>query len=815
MYIFTSMRFFFCFTKRYLLLSSFFFFVTAIAAQEFKIFGVVKDLKGETLEYANVVLLNAKDSTTIEKGTTTNEFGKFTFKEVSKGIYFIEASYISNNSIKKKIQFIDDFDAGILTIKENAQELEEVVIHASLPTVEHKVDRLVFTIENTALTDSDIWDVLKRTPSILIIQDKLTIKGSINVTVLINDRKVNLPKSDIINLLSGTAANNVKAIEVITNPPGKYSAEDGVLINIKMKKNLVAGYNGMVYNSYKQGVFPKHTVGTDHYFKGNKTGFSANYSFTNKKDIIRYTDITNFFQNDGTTEKWTADQAYTKRQKKHIFSAFFDYEMDENNRLSLSTISSWNPKGDRFHNTKTTIENNNNILESSFNTLNNANSELLNTSYYLDFRHKLKREGAELSFNSHYTFYDNSRKQVLETDFLDENGVPTGQNNFSTNSNQGINIYSVQVDYNTPFGKKSIFETGIRYAGINSENTIEQEGFDRDQPGINPTEVGEFKYDEAIYAAYLGYSTKWDKWRLKGGLRGEYTQTEGVLDTEQKGTENNYFELFPSFSLQYTQSKKHKFKLYYYKKITRPRYSYINPFQFFQSNNVIVEGNPKLIPATRHYLAGGYIFDRAYTVELFYRNEKNPFRQLLFQDNTSNLLRFIYANIERQLSYGLDISVSKNFTNFWNSYLLLSIYNGEYKFTDLDSGQKLVNGATAYFLRTSNSFTFLKDRSLNLYIDFSYYSPTVVGNYKHASTSEFGIFLRKRIWNKKGSISMGLADIFNKKNIFNTRNFLNQNNSSLVRRENRIFSLGFRYKFGNQKIRNNKKRKRVTERNRL
>ncbi|MGS0525803.1 hypothetical protein ACU8V7_12020 [Zobellia nedashkovskayae] len=95
---------------------------------------------------------------------------------------------------------------------------------------------MVFNIENTAYADGDVWDLLKITPSVMVLNDKLSIKGSTDVGVLINGKKVNIPYNDIVNLLSGTSAANVQSIEVITNPPAKYSAEDNMLINIVMKK---------------------------------------------------------------------------------------------------------------------------------------------------------------------------------------------------------------------------------------------------------------------------------------------------------------------------------------------------------------------------------------------------------------------------------------------------------------------------------------------------------------------------------------------------------------------------------------------------
>ncbi len=165
-------------------------------------------------------------------------------------------------------------DIGDLIISNEAQALDEVVVTSQKPRLVELADRYVFNIENTALSDSDIWDVLKRTPGIVIVNNKLTVNNVGNIGILINGRKVNIPERDIINLLSGSSASKVEAIEVITNPPVKYSAEGGLLIDIKMKTNLIAGYNGSVYNRYTQGVFAKHTLGTDHFFKGKKIDFS-------------------------------------------------------------------------------------------------------------------------------------------------------------------------------------------------------------------------------------------------------------------------------------------------------------------------------------------------------------------------------------------------------------------------------------------------------------------------------------------------------------------------------------------------------------
>ncbi len=433
-------------------------------AQDYKLSGTVTDGNGDPIVFANV-LLQTTDSILI-KGTATDEKGFFQLFEIEPGNYLLRASFIENTSQPLKVKLDSDKDIGQLVIKENAQELDEVVVAYKKPTLEQKVDRLVFNIENTALSESDIWSVLKRTPGVVVVRDELTIRGSSNVGIMINGRLVNIPKSDIINLLSGSAAGNVQSIEVITNPPAKYSAEGGLLIDIKMKKNLISGYNGSIYNRYSQGVFPKHTLGTDHFFKGKKTDFSVNYSFRNTKSLTRYTDITNFFDNNMVDETWSAEQSLVSKRKQHNISAFLDFELDERNTVSLSTINSLTPSVNRFYDSETLITDINGSLISSFDTTNDSDFDIFNTSVYLDWVHKLKKKDAEIAFNTHYTNYDFDRGQILNTDFFNAQGMVTGENDFTTQSGQKTGLFSIQLDYTAPLGKSSKLESGLRYANI-------------------------------------------------------------------------------------------------------------------------------------------------------------------------------------------------------------------------------------------------------------------------------------------------------------------------------------------------------------
>src|SRR6056297_189275 len=794
----------------FLLLFLSFSFVTA---QDFKIKGAVLDAEQEPLTFANV-LLRSKQGKLI-KGVTTDTKGLFELKNVQPGDYLLFASYIENTSDTLSILLTADLDLGNLIISNEAQALDEVVVTSQKPRLVELADRYVFTIENTALADSDIWNVLKRTPGVVIVNNQLTVNNTGNVGILINGRKVNIPESDIINLLSGSSASNVEAIEVITTPQAKYSAEGGLLIDIKMKTNLVAGYNGAVYNRYTQGVFAKHTLGTDHFFKGKKTDFSLAYSLSDNKDLVRYTDVTNFFENDQPNEIWTAEQNVISKRKQHNVNAFFDYSLDERNTISLSTINSLAPNVNRFSFSETDIADVQGSSIGGFNTANDSDFSLYNTSLYLDWVHKLRKEGSQLSFNTHYTSYIYDRNQDIDTDFFDVNGTVIGDNDFITQSVQNTGLFSIQGDYSTDIGESSQLETGLRYASINSDNNIDQQGFDRNQPGIDPTETGEFIYKEDITAAYASVNNTWEDWNLNLGLRAEYTETDSKLDTDVQNNESDYLELFPSISLLYTHKEKHAFKLNYYRRITRPRYGWLNPFQYFQNNNTVVEGNPDLLPTISNFVTLSYTFNRNLTLRPFYDVKNNGFLQQVTQDNQGNLLRFIATNLNQNTSYGLDIIYNKSITNRWSSYVLFHYYYKENIFTDLETGQLQDNNAWITYVRSTQSYAFLEDRSLFADITFSYMSPTVVGNSERDAISQLGFYVRKTLWNKKASISLTVDDIFNQGNLFFTRQYLNQDNSSSVREENRLVIFGFRYSFGNTKIRNNKKRKNTDERSRI
>jgi hypothetical protein len=357
-------------------------------------------------------------------------------------------------------------------------------------------------------------------------------------------------------------------------------------------------------------------------------------------------------------------------------------------------------------------------------------------------------------------------------------------------------------------------ETGLRVATINSEASIIQSGFDDSVNGISPTGSGLFDYDEQIYAGYVSLNNNWESWKLNIGLRAEYTDTEGNLDMSASLNTTSYFNLFPNMALSY-KKEKNAFYLKYYRRITRPRYNSINPFQLYLTANSFYEGNPNLKPAYSDYVQFDYVYDRDYKVVLFVNRKSNEQAQQIIQDNETSTLRTQFINLETNNFYGIDASVSKELTSYWYLYALVSHYRDKDSFTDPNTNTIVENAIWTTLIRANNYFTLLKDESLFADVTYTYFSPYIRGNATFESYSKLGLSFRKTFWNKDASISLGIEDIFNTGNTLSTRNYLDQRNSTRARLESRLFVLGFRYKFGNTKIRDNSKKKNTDEGKRL
>lgn len=787
------------------------FFLSAPVLAQHSISGKVVDQNEDPIPYANIILLDATDSTSVYKGAVSSETGNFMFEDILGKEYVLKASYVGYEDFMERIHVSDDNYIGLVVLSEMSENLDAVSINVKNPTVKREVDRLVFNVENTSLSSGSTWDILRKTPMVILANESLQVRNQ-PVEIYINDRKVQLSPSELRVLLENYSAENITSVEVITNPPARYDAEGGSILNIVTSKSISPGYKGSVNAALTQAIFPKYSLGTSHYLKTEDLNLFANYSFNPRKEFKEDDSHINFRENGQVFSRWNTDFERTTRSEAHNANLMLDFSLNDRNTLSFSTNAVVSP-GKTFQNeVQTDIRGADGQLESSFLTQSSLEEDQSNVGTDLDFEHLLEREGSQISARIHYTRYNQDRVQEVATEYFDAERQPDSDNNFFTEAGQSIDIFTGQFDYVTPIGSSN-FETGVKASLIDSESGIDYYDNDFD---FNRRLSDEFLYKENIYAAYASLARDWESWSIKGGLRGELTNRRGDSRSLDQVDSREYFEVFPTFYLLHSLSRNHSLTFDYSRRIQRPRYESLNPFRYFLNEHNYNAGNPNLSAAISNNYNLNYTLEGKYFFDVYYRDNGPSTEVLSFQDNELFTLRSVSVNLLESISYGLDLSHGRSMTGFWYAYAYMSFFHEEQTFVALESGNaEVTNEIDAFYGTMYNSFTLSKDGTFTGELSLTYVSDWITGSYSFEPMTTLSVGFRKTLWANRAELSLNLEDILDKTNTRLTSQYLNQDNSFLAKPESRYVRIGFKYDFGNFRLSDNQRAIEAEERERL
>ena len=778
-------------------------------AQDLTISGTVVDDANQPIPYANAVLYTSDESKVIN-GSSTNDEGQFSIGNLALGEYVVKLSFIGFESVSTPISLTKTTDVGVIILKIASETLGEVTVNAKKPTVDKLADRLIFNVENTALIEGSMLDVIRNTPSVFIMDDAIKIRNS-SPTVYINDKKVNLTGGDIIQLLESSSANSIKSIEVITTPGAKYDASSGMVLNIVMGKNLIIGYSGRIYSKYKQGVFPSYEGGISNFYKTEKISLSANYSFSKDKINRENNDQINYLNDDNTLDQlWSSNINRNTRKKTHNANINFDYFIDDNNTLSLSSTFLKTPNYEYSIKNKTLISDQNNNLLSSFNANTLSSYDKTNLGFDVDYVSKFK-DDSKLSVNTSYTNFDYSRVQNISSDYFLSDNTFDFDTALKTNSDQDISIVSSKVDYYIPVDDDTSLSFGIKGGEVKTNNDVVRFNIVGNQETLDTANSNIFDYNENVLAAYVDYEDTFGDFIFNGGLRAEQTNVKGEsLDVTNK---QNYLDWFPTLVLTHNTTDKLSLYTKYKRTVSRPDYSDLNPFQFLLNDNIIVTGNPDLKPAYSNRWDVGTILNDTHTFEVSLITTNGNFTELGVQDNDTNILTYTPQNI------GKTTELNFAYETFFTAFDRLSIYFVTVMYYTKE--ESTVNNLNVKLDQWSNftalnaGISFLKDNSLNTNLSMTYVSKSISGLQTVKGMLLTDLSISKSIWNKKATISLLASDLFNTADFKTSTQYLNQNFSQFTNLDNRYIKLGFSYKFGNSTLKTNEKDKYSIERNRI
>lgn len=781
-------------------------------AQDNSVSGFIEDAEGHPVAFANVILMKVQDSS-IVKGVSSNDKGFFVLNKLATDTYLFKFSFIGYTDVYKSLLVDKSVDFGTIVLMESLEKLDEINIIAKKPTLKKLADRLVFNIENTPLIEGNVFDVLKSTPGVLVMDSNIQVKNA-TPTVFINDKKVHLSGDDLVKLLESSSANSIKSVEVITNPSAKYDAESGAVINIVMSKNLITGYSGNVFANYTQGVFPKYDGGMSHFFKNDKIDFFANYTYSDKK--INRDDKTtiNYLDNNQAIKQiWESDVNRNTWSKTHNFNFNFDYSFDDRNSLSLSSAILWLPYFKYKISNWTNVFNANHNTDFYYNSNNRSNDEKYNLGFDLDYAHQFKNTGEKLTFNTHFTLYDYQRDQNVNSDYFNADNSFLQNTAYRTDNNQNTKIFTAQTDYTLPISTTSTLEAGVKFSDIDTNSAIAQFNINNGMETPDTANSDAFDYNEDIFAAYVDYFIDWGEISLTTGLRAEQTKIAGFSIANNESSKSDYLEWFPTASFNYIVSDDVSLYSNYKRSISRPDYASLNPFRFFLNDNTIVTGNPNLQPViVNNAEIGATLFTR-YTLGAYYKTYANNIFELPIQDNVNNIMTYTPVNIDKTTEYGFDFITYFDVIKNWSVYFVTSFYNtkdeGEFDNVFLSRNQ------WSNYSMLSNDFTFLKDQSLIANLTLVYASKGQQGFIEVDDLLFSELSFAKTVLKDKGTISLVFSDLFNKQDFRTRSHYLNQSNSGLIVQDTRTIKLGFRYKFGNTTLETNERTKSKQEVERL
>ncbi|MDT8347753.1 MAG: outer membrane beta-barrel family protein, partial [Flavobacteriaceae bacterium] len=713
--------------------------------------------------------------------------------------YFFQVSFVGFEEYAQAFTLTQDLNLATITLKEDAAILDEVEITVKRPVIKKELDKIIFDVENTILSSGSTYDILKRAPGVISESGSLRIRNTPAV-IYINGRRVNLSNDELNDLLQSYSGQNVKQVEVIMNPSAKYDAESGAILNIITSKNITPGYKGSVEATATYAVFPKYSLGTSHYYKTDKLNVFFNYVYNNRKEDKKDNEHINFkdaLNNDFS--RWNTNFRRITDVETHSANLILDYEIDAKNSLNFTSNILLTPDRMFNNNALTEMRNASMQLDSSFTTTSGLDEELNNLAFDLTHTAQIGEKGTKLTTNAHYTNYENDRDQNIATNYFFPNGTTFRTNSFFTDAFQDIEIFTAQTDLE--FNIKNYgFEAGLKYSNINSSSGLDF--FDTNaQPTFIQQFSDDFDYDEEIFAGYVSVSRSWEKWYAKAGIRGEQTDAEGVSNTLSETNRLDFFEVFPSAFLQYNAHENHSFSVDYSRKITRPRYSDLNPFAYFVNENNFQLGNPTLVPAIGYKINFNYTLLGQYSFDFYYRNTDDYITTLAFQDNQNFNMRTVTANAVESEGYGIDFTHGRSITNWWYFYTYSSLFFEEETFIAQESNDVIVsNNTTGFYGQFYNAIYLSKNRSLAAEVTLTYLSSFVNGSYDISSSTDLVIGIRKSLWDNRAVLTLAGEDLLGSANARSTSRYLNQDNGFFSKPETRFFRIGFKYNFGNFRL---------------
>lgn len=795
---------------RILLTFTFFMIATFVFAQSASIKGQLKDAEGNEVMFANVALYNSADNSLI-KVETSNETGFFKLQNLPVGTFTLKATFVGLTDLTKEnitLTANQETDLGTLEFEPAGIKLAEATVKADRVMVEIKADRTVFNVDGTInSTGSNAVELLRKAPGVTVDNNEnINVLGRAGVLLYVDGKRLPLSGEDLSNYLRSIPADQIDQIDIITNPGAKYEAEGNAgIIDIRLKKDKSHGANGTLRGTYSKG---RYAVGD----------LNASGNYRNKRmNVFGTAGI-------GQAERYN-DMIFQSYQKGLFMDEINNTRREVNNmNFRLGT--------DFFINKKHTIgflatagqgaEDNFGLNEIAISLQNQAvdsilvsNSEGVSTNnrkaFNVNYRFDDRKAGRSLNIDLDYGNYFNDNDRYTPNEYYNAEKttlLSEINNGFKTASD--ISIYTGKLDY-----EDKLFGGKIGVGGKFSKVVSDNEFFVSDEINgtliQNDTFSNTFIYDESVYAAYINYNRKLnEKVSISAGLRAEQTDAIGDLqallpELSEEPVLLNYLRFFPSAGISWQIKPMHSLNINYGRRINRPDYNVLNPFNNRLSQLSYSKGNPRLNPEIVNNFEIGYTLKYRYNFKLAYSKTTDQITRLIAPDAIDPRAGFItWANLASQTVYSANAAIPTQFGEKWNAFFNFS---ASYLNNQADYGEDGVVDVQAFTYNIYTQQTFTLPKGFKAEVSGWFSGPGVWGGvFVYETSWSLNLGLQRKFFDDKMNVRVSANDIFYQTGWDGYSEFNGLRAEGQGRWDSRRVSLSIGYNFGNENVKSRKRK---------
>ncbi|MGB5983283.1 MAG: outer membrane beta-barrel protein [Nonlabens sp.] len=679
--------------------------------------GTVTNDQNQPLPYLNVVLYDKLDE--VVMATITNEQGKFSFENVAKDYYQIEVSGMGYETYRNGLNMPSSNKRLETIIMEPAAEsLDVVTVKTTKPVVDVQPDKTVLNVDQLAAVAGDnTLDLLRRAPGVrLDNDDNVVVEGRSGVTYYINGRQSFLSGEDLKGYLRSLTSDDIESIEIITQPSSKYDAAGAAgIINIILKRVKGQGLRGSIASTLTLGNFPRPKLPTPEGSNSRtlpspmeglgmgqtdleinpRANTSLNLTYRGKQWDV----AANLNNNTGRSSgflylyRQQGGKIYDDRTNSEYdrfsnnLNLRTDYRVDDKNTIGGNINFNLNDSESNTNNRTPIIDRLSNSIDSLLVAPNASESKSYNLTTNVNYRFA-DTLGNSFSADLDYGRYERSSDNRQPNFYRNAQGSVLSQQINAQETQINIDIYAFKADYETDLWNGKL-ATGIKYSLVATDNDFDFFDVPANDRIINPQRSNRFLYDEQIRAAYLNYAFNLmnanPEVKIQLGLRAEQTVSKGDLRTinamQDQIVERDYLNWFPSGGLTYKPSWKHSWSLQYSRRIQRPSYSNLNPFEFQLNELSSSRGNPFLQQQYIDNLKLSHTFKYKLSTSFSYSYVSDFFAQITQPlPDGGNFL--ITQNVADQEIYNLSIGTPFKINEQLNGYASAYFTHNEYNSTD-------------------------------------------------------------------------------------------------------------------------------------